>query len=230
MRRATASAAVRAVNSSVTRDSMPTSSTTRTSSLGSMTESPVGTKPPPSRRIEITSEPSGRPSSLTALPAAGEPSRHLELDDLEPLLGQVEQVHEAVLRHLVLDQAQDQVGGGDRRLDAEQLEVLEVARVVAARHHARHAVLLARHLRDQDVVLVVAGHGDDEVGALDAGALEHPQLRAVAVHGAVLELLLHDRVAVRVRLDHGHLVPLVDQLAGEVPADLPGSDDHHVHG
>ena len=33
-----------------------------------------------------------------------------ELDDLEPLLGQIEQVDEAVARHLVLDQAQDQVG------------------------------------------------------------------------------------------------------------------------
>ena len=54
------------------------------------------------------------------------------------------------------------------------------------------AVLLARDLRDQDVVLVVAGHGHDQVGALDAGALEHPQLRAVAVLGAVLELLLDD--------------------------------------
>ena len=64
------------------------------------------------------------------------------------------------LRHLVLDQAQDQVGGRDRRLDAEQLEVLQVARVVAARDHALHPVLLARDLGDQDVVLVVAGHGD----------------------------------------------------------------------
>ena len=36
----------------------------------------------------------------------------------------------------------------------------EVARVVAARDHALDAVLLARDLRDQDVVLVVAGHGD----------------------------------------------------------------------
>src|SRR3712207_8308785 len=51
----------------------------------------------------------------------------------------------------------------------------------------------ARHLRDEDVVLVVAGHGEDQIGALDPGALEHPQLGPVTVLGAVLELLLHHR-------------------------------------
>jgi hypothetical protein len=107
--------------------------------------------------------------------------------------------------------------------------VLEVARVVAARDHPLDPVLLTRHLRDQDVVLVVARHGHHEVGALDPRALQDPQLGAVAVHGAVLELLLDHAVTVRVRLDDGHLVALVDELAREVPADLPGSDDHHVH-
>ena len=63
----------------------------------------------------------GRPS---------EPPAHLELDDLQVLLLEREQLHEPVLGHLVLDQAQDQIGRRDRRLDAEQLEVLEVARVI----------------------------------------------------------------------------------------------------
>ena len=104
-------------------------------------------------------------------------------------------MQQAVARHLVLDQAQDQVGGRHGGLDAEQLEVLEVARVVAARDHALDAVLLARDLADEDVVLVVAGHRDHHVGALDAGPLEHPELGAVAVLRAVLELLLDGRVA-----------------------------------
>ena len=55
-----------------------------------------GTKPPPSRRIEITSEPSGRPL-LDQAPRGLGALGHLELDDLEPLLGQVEQVDEPVL-------------------------------------------------------------------------------------------------------------------------------------
>src|SRR4051812_17204260 len=132
-------------------------------------------------------------------------------------------------RHLVLDQPQDQIGGRHGGLDAEQLEVLKVARVVAARDHALHAVLLAGDLADQNVVLVVAGHGDDQVGALDAGPLEHPQLRAVAVLRGVLELLLDGAEARPVVLDDRQLVALVDQLASQVPADLPGTDDDDVH-
>jgi hypothetical protein len=138
-------------------------------------------------------------------------------------------VQQAHPRHLVLDQPEDQVGGGDRRLDPEQLEVLQVARVVAARDHPLDPVLLARDLADQDVVLVVAGHGDHEVGALDAASLEHPQLGPVAVLRGVLELLLDRREPALVGLDHGQLVALVDQLTGEVPADLAGPYDDHVH-
>ena len=58
-------------------------------------------------------------------PAAGDAGVLAEqhLDDLQLLLLQVEQVDEAVLGHLVLEQAQDQVGRRDRGLDPEQVEV-----------------------------------------------------------------------------------------------------------
>src|SRR5829696_1229742 len=151
-----------------------------------------------------------------------------KLDDLEPLLGQVEEVDEPVARHLVLDQAQDQVGRGDGRLDPEQLEVRQVARVVAAGDDPLAQVLLLRDLADQQVVLVVARHRHDEVGALDPGALEHPQLGRVAVLDGVLELLLDGQVAAPVLLDHGDLVAALEQLAREVPADLARAGDDHV--
>ena len=86
-----------------------------------------------------------------------------------------------------------------------------------------HEVLLLGDLADQHVVLVVAGDGDHEVGALDAGALEHPQLGRVAVLDGVLELLLDDQVAAALGLDQRHLVALAEQLAREVPADLAGA-------
>ena len=76
----------------------------------------------------------------------------------------------------------------------EQLEVLQVAGVVAAGDDPLAEVLLLGDLADEDVVLVVAGDRHDEVGALDAGALEHPQLGAVAVLDGVLELLLDAQV------------------------------------
>ena len=68
-----------------------------------------------------------------------------------------------------------------------------------ARDDAVAEVLLLGDLADQHVVLVVAGDRDDEVGALDAGALEHPQLGRVAVLRGVLELLLDRQVARRSR-------------------------------
>ena len=86
-----------------------------------------------------------------------------------------------------------------------------------------------RDLADQHVVLVVAGHRDHHVGALDPGPLEHPELRGVAVGDVVLELLLDRQVAAPVALDHRHLVVLFEQLAGQVPADLAGADDDDVH-
>ena len=55
-------------------------------------------------------------------------------------------------------------GRAHRRRDAEQVEVRLVARVVDARDHLRHAVLLLRELADDDVVLVVAGDREHEVG------------------------------------------------------------------
>src|SRR5436305_2317527 len=107
--------------------------------------------------------------------------------------------------------------------------MLEVAGVVDAGDDPLAAVLLLGHLTDEDVVLVVAGDRDREIGALDAGALEHPKLGGVAVLHRVLELLLHHAEPAMVGLDQGHLAVLGDQLAGEVPAHLSRPGDDHVH-
>src|SRR5207245_736001 len=79
------------------------------------------------------------------------------------------------------------------------------------------------------VILVVARDGNDEVGALDAGTLEDPQLGGVAVLDGVLELLLDRQVAAPVVLQQRHLVTLGDELAGQVPAHLAAAGDDHVH-
>ena len=138
-------------------------------------------------------------------------------------------MHQPVLGNLVLEQSQDQVGRRDRRFHPEQVEVLAVAGVVDAGDYLADLVLLPRDLADQHVVLVVAGHRDHHVGALDPGPLQHPELGGVAVEDVVLELLLDGQVAAAVALDHRHLVLLFEQLAGQVPADLSGSDDDDVH-
>ena len=71
----------------------------------------------------------------------------------------------------------------------------------------RHAVLLAGELADDDVVLVVAGGRDEDVGRpRDARLLEDEQLRRVARLHLVLELLLEPLEAVAALLDQRHLV------------------------
>ncbi len=111
----------------------------------------------------------------------------LYLDDDEPLLLQLEQSHEAVLGHLVLDEPEDARRRAERLRDPEQVEVLLVARVVHARDRLAHAVALLRDLRDDEVVLVVARHREQELGrTCDSGALEHCDLgRVAADHGRV---------------------------------------------
>ena len=173
--------------------------------------------------------PSGSGTSWTRLPAAERAVSDLELDDLQVLLFKREQLDEPVLGHLVLNQTKNEVGRGDRRLDPEQLEMLKVAWVVHTGDDPLAAVFLLGDLADEDVVLVVPGHGDHEIGALDPGAFEDPQLGRVAVLDRVLEFLLDDPVAAVVGLDQRHLAILGDQLAGEVPADLSGAGNDHIH-
>jgi hypothetical protein len=130
----------------------------------------------------------------------------------------------------VLDQPQDEVGGRHCGLHSEQLEVLEVAWIIDARDYPAHGVLLLRHLADDDVVLVVAGDRDHQIGALDSRPLQHPELCGVTVLDDVLEFLLDNLVATMVGLEQGHLLVVGQQLAREVPTHLAGSDDDHVHG
>ena len=163
-----------------------------------------------------------RRASRRVLPATGELLVDLHLDDLEVLLAQLEQVDELVLGHLVLDQPHDARGRADRRRDPEQVEVRLVARVVDARDHLRDAVLLACELADDDVVLVVAGDREHEVGRpLDAGALEHEELGRVAVLHLVLELLLEPLEAVAALLDQRHLVAHASSVRARFAPTLP---------
>ena len=99
-------------NWAVISSSSPGSSTMRTSSPTSITVSAFGTNPPPPRGSTEMTRLTRRAasSSATRRPAAGAPCGDLDLDDLELLVGQVEQVDEPVAGHLVLDEVEDEVG------------------------------------------------------------------------------------------------------------------------
>ena len=175
-------------------------------------------------------EPEGSPTPPAFLPAAGESPFDLHLDDDEPLLLELQQAHEPVLGHLVLDEAEDVRRRADRLADAEELEQLLVSRVVDARDRLADAVALLRDLGDDEVVLVVPGHRQHELrGTGDAGALEHRDLGRVAADHDRPELLLEQREAIGSLLDQRDLVAQVDQRAGHVGAHLPASCDDDVH-
>ena len=126
----------------------------------------------------------------------------------------------------MIDAVADTVGR-----DPEQIEVRLVARVVDARDRRLDAVAVAGELADDDVVLVVAGDRDDDVGRpLDAGALEHEQLGRVAAMHLVLELGLERVEPGGPLLDQRHLVAVADQRPRKVRADLAAACDQEVHG
>ena len=117
---------------------------------------------------------------------------------------------------------------GDRR-DAETAVDLGAARVVDARDDARHAIVLPRGARCDDVAVVSRGDSGEAVSVLDSGVLEH-----VAVEHRTDELLAEDLLALRtiederVLIDHRDRVPLELEHAREVPAHSPVPPDDYV--
>ena len=91
---------------------------------------------------------SGSEIPATRFPAAGASAGTCSSTISSPSLPQLEEPHHAVLRHLVLDEAEQPRGGADGLGDPEQVEVLLVPGVVDARDHLRDPVaLLARSAR-----------------------------------------------------------------------------------
>ena len=82
-----------------------------------------------SRMIAMTSELSGVPTSPTERPTTGDLlPRRISMISISFL--EVEQMDQVVVRNLVLEQAQDQFGRRNHRLDPEQVEMGPVAGVV----------------------------------------------------------------------------------------------------
>ena len=103
----------------------------------------------------------------------------MRLDELELALAEGRQVEQLVDRDVLLDRAQDHPGRADQLVDAEVPEERLVLGVVDAGDRPRHVEVVLGHLADDEVVLVVAGHGGHDVGAVAAGLAEVLALAAV---------------------------------------------------
>ena len=199
-------------------------------SPGLITVSRPATSATPFRVIETSRTSSGSERPGDALARGRSLGRHLQLDDLQPLAPQLEQLHEAVLRHLVLDEAEEARRRAQRPVDAEQIEVLLVPRVVDACDHLRHLVAVLRDLGDHDVVLVVPGDREHDVGRPgDPGALEDVDLGRVTGEDHRPELGLELLEPVAPLLDQRHLVPHREERARDARADLPAACHDRVH-
>ena len=103
-----------------------------------------------------------------------------------------------------------------------------VLRVQHARQHPRHAEV-AGEQAEGEVGLVAPGHGHRDVGALEAGLLQHGQVGGAAGedHDAVLrEDALGD---LAVHVDDRGVVPLRDQPRDEVRSHVTAARHQHVH-
>src|SRR6266508_2254361 len=78
-----------------------------------------------------------------------------------------------------------------------------------------HRGVLGEQAHDE-VVLVVAGGGDDGVDSLEAGSVEHGRLAGIAGDHDAPTARPRLPGGSRVLLDHDHLVSLLDQMVGDV--------------
>ena len=148
----------------------------------------------------------------------------------EPGVLELQESDEGADRHRLLHEGGEQVGRGHRDVDAPRLvEQPLVVRVVDARDHARHSELLLRQQRDDEVVLVIAGCGDDDVDAFEAGLVQRADLARVGDEPLHVERGAQAGDEVGVLLDEHDLVAGVAEVAGDVDADVPRSGDGDLH-
>ena len=172
--------------------SLPGSRIASTWSPGLELVEPTAISACPSRMTEMRREPSGSASASTPLPGRRASRRSICTSTISRFsLRSSSRWIRSCSGTSCSTSAMMPERRADRRRDPEQVEVRLVARVVHARDHLRHAVLLARDLADDQVVLVVAGEREHDVGRpRDARALEDVELGRVAALHLVLELVL----------------------------------------
>ena len=150
---------------------------------GASTVSGCGITTWPSRRMATTAASAGRRRLVDGLADRRGALGQRHLDDGHASALQADQADEVAHRHGLLDHRGEDVGRRHGGVHAPLLvEEPFVLRVVHAGQHARHGELLLGQQRRDEVVLVVAGGGHDDLGLGQLSLLEHPGLARVALH------------------------------------------------
>src|SRR5688572_30763232 len=154
--------------------------------------------------------------------------RNLGVDDRQILM-EAHEMDERALGYRLLDQVEDVVGLANGDVDPQHPKEMFILWIVDAGNRSRNAKLLACNLADHEVVLVLAGHRDYDVGARGARRGLRSCLGAVSGHGDGAEHVVDLRDALGVALDEQDLVPFSKEVLGQVVADLPASGNDDVH-
>jgi signal transduction histidine kinase len=163
------------------------------------------------------------------LPGERRVGRHGHLDQARLALAERHQPHQVADAHGLLDERGEQARRRDGDVDAPGLVVQPlVARVVHPGDDPGHAVLGLGEQRNDQVDLVVAGRGDDNVAPVERGVVERADLARVGEQPFGPRDAVHlDRAGLLV--DQQHLMAVLEQLAGDGPAhgSCPGDGDPH---
>ena len=168
------------------------------------------------------------------LPIIGESGVDVDADRLHAAAGELEDVGGARRGRQRCDCLRDLLLGADHEVDAQgalvdDALVAQVGGVVDA-GHADDA--LRDGLGDEtgdDVGLVAAGDGDEDVGGAQAGLEQDRGRAALADDGAHVHGVLRAPQGVLVLADEDDVVPLLGEPARDVEAQRPGARDDDLH-
>ncbi|EXI84798.1 MAG: hypothetical protein AW12_02387 [Candidatus Accumulibacter sp. BA-94] len=86
-----------------------------------------------------------------------------------------------------------------------------------------------RDLAGDQIGLITLGHGNQQVGVLQAGVGEHGRMRTVADDRAQVHAVLQVRQALVVAIDHRDVVILGNKTFGNTRTDLAGTENDDPH-
>ncbi len=124
---------------------------------------------------------------------------------------------------------QDDIGAAHGDIYPQLLEDGLVLGVPDAGYGAADIELLLSHLAGDQVILVVAGNGDEDIRPAGAYLVQGGRLAAVAVDADAAHLVVDYLAVAGFLLHDGHFVPLVEQGFGQVVAYPAAPDDYDIH-
>src|SRR4051812_15206818 len=134
--------------------------------------------------------------------------------------------HHVAAAHVREQRADGRLGRRNRDIDLPGLQQVDVGPAVDERYHAPRAHALGEE-RAHDVVLVVVGHGDEEVHLADVFALEQLLVGGVAVQHQRFAQARRDQLAAAlVVLDHPDRIAVLER-EGKPQADVAAPGNHH---